>query len=83
MCTRFVTRVDGFNYMMDEGVVRGRAFFQHFRQSNQGTKLCSKMRRIGIAIDMTPMVDVAFLLLIFFVIRLGQTAGRTRSRCRL
>jgi len=26
-----------------------------------------KMRRIGIKIDMTPMVDVAFLLLIFFM----------------
>jgi biopolymer transport protein ExbD len=26
------------------------------------------MRRIGIAIDMTPMVDVAFLLLIFFML---------------
>src|SRR5258706_7610585 len=26
-----------------------------------------KKRRIGIAIDMTPMVDVAFLLLIFFM----------------
>jgi len=29
--------------------------------------LLKKMRRIGIAIDMTPMVDVAFLLLIFFM----------------
>ena len=27
----------------------------------------SKKRRIGITIDMTPMVDVAFLLLIFFM----------------
>ena len=27
-----------------------------------------KMRRIGIRIDMTPMVDVAFLLLIFFMV---------------
>ena len=26
-----------------------------------------KMRRIGVKIDMTPMVDVAFLLLIFFM----------------
>jgi len=26
-----------------------------------------KLRRIGIKIDMTPMVDVAFLLLIFFI----------------
>ena len=29
--------------------------------------MLTKMRRIGIAIDMTPMVDVAFLLLIFFM----------------
>src|SRR5512138_3214146 len=26
-----------------------------------------KMKRVGIKIDMTPMVDVAFLLLIFFM----------------
>jgi biopolymer transport protein ExbD len=29
--------------------------------------MLKKKRRIGIAIDMTPMVDVAFLLLIFFM----------------
>lgn len=29
--------------------------------------MLTKMRRIGISIDMTPMVDVAFLLLIFFM----------------
>ncbi|MBI1799127.1 MAG: biopolymer transporter ExbD [Candidatus Eisenbacteria bacterium] len=29
--------------------------------------MLKKIRRIGIAIDMTPMVDVAFLLLIFFM----------------
>jgi len=29
--------------------------------------MLKKRRRIGIAIDMTPMVDVAFLLLIFFM----------------
>ena len=29
--------------------------------------MLKKMRRVGIAIDMTPMVDVAFLLLIFFM----------------
>jgi biopolymer transport protein ExbD len=29
--------------------------------------MLKRMRRIGIAIDMTPMVDVAFLLLIFFM----------------
>ena len=30
--------------------------------------MLKKKRRIGIAIDMTPMVDVAFLLLIFFMV---------------
>ena len=30
--------------------------------------MLKRMRRIGIAIDMTPMVDVAFLLLIFFML---------------
>ncbi len=29
--------------------------------------MLKKKRRIGIAIDMTPMVDIAFLLLIFFM----------------
>ena len=29
--------------------------------------MLSKIRRIGITIDMTPMVDIAFLLLIFFM----------------
>ena len=29
--------------------------------------MLKKKRRIGVAIDMTPMVDVAFLLLIFFM----------------
>ncbi len=29
--------------------------------------MLKKMRRIGISIDMTPMVDIAFLLLIFFM----------------
>lgn len=29
--------------------------------------MAKKMKRIGIKIDMTPMVDVAFLLLIFFM----------------
>jgi biopolymer transport protein ExbD len=29
--------------------------------------MLTKMRRVGISIDMTPMVDVAFLLLIFFM----------------
>ena len=30
--------------------------------------MLKKKRRIGVAIDMTPMVDVAFLLLIFFMV---------------
>src|SRR6185369_468956 len=30
--------------------------------------MLKKKRRIGISIDMTPMVDVAFLLLIFFML---------------
>jgi len=30
--------------------------------------MLKKKRRIGISIDMTPMVDVAFLLLIFFMV---------------
>ena len=29
--------------------------------------MLKKKRRIGVSIDMTPMVDVAFLLLIFFM----------------
>lgn len=29
--------------------------------------MLKKMRRVGISIDMTPMVDIAFLLLIFFM----------------
>jgi biopolymer transport protein ExbD len=29
--------------------------------------MLKRMRRIGISIDMTPMVDIAFLLLIFFM----------------
>ena len=34
--------------------------------------MLKKMRRIGIAIDMTPMVDVAFLLLIQTGARLSE-----------
>src|SRR5215831_17450044 len=30
--------------------------------------MLKKKRRIGVSIDMTPMVDVAFLLLIFFML---------------
>jgi len=35
----------------------------------------AKKKRVGIRIDMTPMVDVAFLLLIFFMV----TPCSTRS----
>jgi biopolymer transport protein ExbD len=35
---------------------------------SKGTKAFRPRRRIGIRIDMTPMVDVAFLLLIFFMV---------------
>ena len=51
-----------------------------------------KPKRIGIKIDMTPMVDVAFLLLIFFmcttVFRKPQALERSEERrvgkeCRL
>src|SRR5258706_12174119 len=34
----------------------------------KGINLQRKKRRVGIRIDMTPMVDVAFLLLIFFMV---------------
>src|SRR5216117_1615862 len=34
----------------------------------KGFGLQRKKRRVGIRIDMTPMVDVAFLLLIFFMV---------------
>src|SRR2546425_7928921 len=34
----------------------------------KGGGILSKKRRVGIRIDMTPMVDVAFLLLIFFMV---------------
>ena len=34
----------------------------------KGSKKRPKKKRIGIAIDMTPMVDIAFLLLIFFMV---------------
>src|SRR5947199_10776348 len=30
--------------------------------------MLNKKRRVGVSIDMTPMVDVAFLLLIFFTV---------------
>jgi biopolymer transport protein ExbD len=38
------------------------------RQPKQGKGLRHKKRRVNIRIDMTPMVDVAFLLLIFFMV---------------
>src|SRR5215813_12716904 len=34
----------------------------------KGKKKRHKKRRLGVRIDMTPMVDVAFLLLIFFMV---------------
>ena len=34
----------------------------------KGFGVSRKKRRVGIRIDMTPMVDVAFLLLIFFMV---------------
>src|SRR6266545_979738 len=34
----------------------------------KGFAVSRKKRRVGIRIDMTPMVDVAFLLLIFFMV---------------
>ncbi len=39
--------------------------------------MLKKKRRIGISIDMTPMVDVAFLLLIFFMITDPKTTVST------
>ena len=37
-------------------------------QKGKGTGLRRKKRRVSIRLDMTPMVDVAFLLLIFFMV---------------
>jgi biopolymer transport protein ExbD len=37
-------------------------------QQGQGTLGRVKKKRVGVRIDMTPMVDVAFLLLIFFMV---------------
>src|SRR5262245_62966811 len=34
----------------------------------KGSKKRHKKRRVGVRVDMTPMVDVAFLLLIFFMV---------------
>src|SRR5215510_8355076 len=34
----------------------------------KGFSVSRKKRRLGVRIDMTPMVDVAFLLLIFFMV---------------
>ncbi len=38
------------------------------RESKKGKGGRRKKRRVGVRIDMTPMVDVAFLLLIFFMV---------------
>jgi biopolymer transport protein ExbD len=37
-------------------------------RQEEGLQRRRKKRRVGIRIDMTPMVDVAFLLLIFFMV---------------
>src|SRR5207244_10787918 len=42
--------------------------------------MLKKKRRIGISIDMTPMVDVAFLLLIFFMC---TTQGKTPEKDKI
>ena len=38
------------------------------KKATKGGKVHRPKRRVGIRIDMTPMVDVAFLLLIFFMV---------------
>ena len=43
--------------------------------------MLKKKRRIGVSIDMTPMVDVAFLLLIFFMTAQFSRPRRTGSSC--
>lgn len=37
-------------------------------QQKKGTGLRRPKRRVGVRVDMTPMVDIAFLLLIFFMV---------------
>ncbi|MHC5066646.1 MAG: ExbD/TolR family protein, partial [Planctomycetota bacterium] len=38
------------------------------KDASEGTGLRPRKKRLGIRIDMTPMVDIAFLLLIFFMV---------------
>jgi len=47
------------------------------RSSGRKGKKRRKMRRVGIRIDMTPMVDVAFLLLTFFMLTTVFSAPQT------
>jgi len=47
------------------------------RAAKRGKKKHKKKRRIGIRIDMTPMVDVAFLLLTFFMLTTTMSKPQT------
>jgi biopolymer transport protein ExbD len=47
------------------------------RSSGRKGKKRRKMRRVGIRMDMTPMVDVAFLLLTFFMLTTVFSAPQT------
>ena len=47
------------------------------RGHDKKKKKHKKMRRIGIRIDMTPMVDVAFLLLTFFIMTTSMSRPQT------
>jgi biopolymer transport protein ExbD len=47
------------------------------RGHNKKKKKHKKMRRLGVRIDMTPMVDVAFLLLTFFMLTTTMNRPQT------
>jgi biopolymer transport protein ExbD len=47
------------------------------RGHDKKKKKHKKMRRLGIRIDMTPMVDVAFLLLTFFIMTTSMSRPQT------
>jgi len=47
------------------------------RAHGKGQKKHKKKRRLGIRIDMTPMVDVAFLLLTFFILTSSMKQPQT------
>jgi biopolymer transport protein ExbD len=47
------------------------------RAAGRGQKKHKKKRRLGIRIDMTPMVDVAFLLLTFFMLTTSMSKPQT------